>query len=107
MIALAVQEKYFQSIEIWYDDKTPDPLAVGLIKKTDGYSFDYFLIARWGDVLRPFEELKEKAIEVYTNSSRINLKRKLVDVQNKLGSLDENSRAYFDVQAESYDVIGF
>lgn len=28
-IAYSVREKHFQKIEIWYDDKTPDPLVVG------------------------------------------------------------------------------
>lgn len=28
-IAYSVRERHFQKIEIWYDDKTPDPLVVG------------------------------------------------------------------------------
>lgn len=31
LIALSVKEGYFQKIEIWYDDATPDPLCVGLL----------------------------------------------------------------------------
>lgn len=30
LIALAQNEKHFQKIEIWYDDKSPDPVAVGI-----------------------------------------------------------------------------
>ena len=29
LIALSVREKYFSKIEIWYDDKSPDPVCVG------------------------------------------------------------------------------
>lgn len=29
LAALSVKEKYFNKIEIWYDDKTPDPVCVG------------------------------------------------------------------------------
>jgi hypothetical protein len=28
-IAFSVRDKHFQKIEIWYDDKTPDPIVVG------------------------------------------------------------------------------
>jgi len=28
-IAFSVKEKHFQEIEIWYDDKSPDPFAIG------------------------------------------------------------------------------
>lgn len=32
-LSFCVNEKYFEEIEIWYDDKTPDPIAVGHIKR--------------------------------------------------------------------------
>lgn len=106
LIALAEKEQYFEKIEIWYDDKTPDPLAVGYVKEGT-YSFKKYSIARWGDVLKPFEALKEKAIEVYRNSSLISLKKKLSETQNKLENVDVNTAMYFDAQNQSYDVIGF
>lgn len=107
LIHLSINEGYFTDIEIWYDDKTPDPLAVGLIK-TSQYSIkDTFLMARWGDVLKPFEELKAQAIKVYTNSSKIKLQQRLVETQNFLSNVELNSERYFDVQAESYQVTGF
>lgn len=30
LIKLAVDENYFEIIEIWYDEKTPDPFAIGI-----------------------------------------------------------------------------
>lgn len=30
LVALAVREKYFNNIEVWWDDKTPDPVVVGM-----------------------------------------------------------------------------
>ena len=30
LIALSVREKYFSKIEIWYDNKSPDPVCVGV-----------------------------------------------------------------------------
>jgi len=35
-IAFSVKERHFQEIKIWFDDKTPDPFAIGVAK-------DYFV----------------------------------------------------------------
>lgn len=32
-LSFSVKENYFNKIEVWYDDKTPDPFAVGFIQK--------------------------------------------------------------------------
>jgi hypothetical protein len=106
LIALAEKEGYFNEIQIWYDNKTPDPIAVGLIKETD-WRYLYYSIAKWGDELRPFEELKEKAMQVYRNTSFLTLSHKVNDAKNNIENLDINVARYFDVQAEHYDIIGF
>lgn len=103
LIALAEKESYFDEIEIWFDDKTPDPLAVGTVK--DGtWNKKYYPIARWGDVLRPFDELKTKAIAVYKNTQRLQLSGNIAEMQNRLANLEINVERYFDVQIESYSV---
>jgi hypothetical protein len=110
LIHLSVNEKYFKTIQIWYDDKTPDPLAVGVRQRAGSpYEWDneLYLIARWGDVLRPFDELKEMAIRVFTNSEKINLQRKISEAKAKFESIKENAAAYFDAQCEKYDVNPF
>lgn len=76
LIALSEKEGYFSRIEIWFDDKTPDPIAVGFIKDGEWASKQY-AIARWGDVLRPFDELKTKAVEVSNTLKHLALKEKL------------------------------
>lgn len=38
-IKFAVQENYFDEIDIWYDDKSPDPLAVGSIINYKAYYY--------------------------------------------------------------------
>lgn len=105
LIALSEKEHYFEEIEIWYDDKTPDPLAVG-VNKIQSWEREYFLIARWGDVLRPFEELKEKAIQVYKNSTLLSLRRSLSDTNQKIADIENNVALYFDAQVEAYSVSG-
>lgn len=41
LAALSVNEKYFNKIEIWYDDKTPDPACVGIVGKWIVYRKNY------------------------------------------------------------------
>jgi len=33
LIALSKKENYFTKIQIWYDDKSPDPFAIGIVSK--------------------------------------------------------------------------
>lgn len=107
LIALSEKEGYFDNIQIWYDDKSPDPLAVGSIKNSDGWNFKTYSIARWGDVLISFDDLKAKALEVYKKSTRIALSKKIADSNTLLQNLDVNAEAYFDAQIEHYSVAGF
>lgn len=44
LAALSVRERYFDRIEIWYDDQTPDPACVGL--KGVFYAYD----KNWKDI---------------------------------------------------------
>lgn len=108
LIALSEQEKYFDSIMIWYDDKSPDPLAIGVIKnKQYSYIEDFYLIARWGDELKAFETLKNIAIKVYANTQELTLKDKMAECKHKLENLENNVARYFDAQIESYHVTPF
>jgi len=107
IIKLSEDEHYFDEIQIWYDDKTPDPLAVGILKKGSDWDRDYFILARWGDVLRPFKELKEMAIARYKKSSKLKLRTKIKEAENNLANLDLNVELYFEAENQEYNVIGF
>lgn len=107
LIALSEKEGYFDDLEIWYDDKSPDPLAVGIIKNPDGWTKKTYTIARWGDALADFNDLKQKAIAVFKNTTRITLNRKIADANALLSNIDINAEAYFDAQIEQYSVSGF
>ena len=59
----------FYTYEIWHADQfeIKDPILLGRIKDpttnpTYTWYDKFYLIARWGDELKPFKELKEKAI---------------------------------------------
>ncbi len=82
-IKFVVDNDMFDVIQVWYDDKNPDPMIIGKRYQNDndrqkGYSWTMTstLIARWGDCAyelnelvemgkkRLVEEKKEKAIEL-------------------------------------------
>lgn len=135
-IAFSVKENHFNYIEIWANDKEPDPLVVGVVckyfawevkdekgnrinfvtkeeclahpnnTKQDCNETDkkHYLIARWGDELRPFKELKEKAlnrlIEKYTGE----LQREITEKTNKLKGITENCLCYLNGSIGLYEV---
>ena len=82
-IKFVVDNDMFDVIQVWYDDKNPDPMIIGKRYQNDndrqkGYSWmmTSTLIARWGDCAyelselvemgkkRLMEEKKEKAIDL-------------------------------------------
>lgn len=48
------QMGYFSSYEVWTAEDQPDPLLVGRLGSL------IFLIARWGESLKPFDEIKQE-----------------------------------------------
>lgn len=52
-----VMKEYFGKIEVWYDDKEPDPILVGC----DGE--DKYILARWAAEIEEYAVLRRKAIE--------------------------------------------
>src|SRR5690606_40560113 len=102
LIALSVQENYFSRIEIWYDDKAPDPLVVGRVGSD--WSAKWYLIARWGHELLPIEKLKIQAIERMKASTEISLRKTIATATEKLNCIAQNIPAYFDGQVDSYEI---
>lgn len=125
LISLSVSDRHFQSIEIWYDDKSPDPLVVGLTHKfythtkggwdgrveTDSeeeanklahkdagvYKTDvnHYLVARWGDVKRSFEEIKTMAKERFIEKHASKISADIEILSAKLKKIKENTNLYF------------
>jgi hypothetical protein len=40
-IGFSVKESHFTKIEVWYDDKSPDPFAIGIVEKWYAYNKQY------------------------------------------------------------------
>ena len=63
----------FDKVLVWGPEQyDPDPVLVGQIGEYG--NAEYYLLARWGDALAPFEELRDRAAEVvrrrYTSKAK-------------------------------------
>lgn len=64
--ALAIEQRWFKRLEVWHKRTgaaKEDPLLVG-VKVDPAHEFivrERFLLARWGDALRPYAELVKEA----------------------------------------------
>lgn len=135
-IAFSVKENHFEKIEIWYDDKSPDPVAVGhhgyweeqsfysdSNKDMEGQKFnskeevianggkhpsfnceEKFIIARWGDELRDFSELKKIAVARLIEKYANDYQRTVKECQSKLASVNENIAAYLSGDINEYEI---
>jgi hypothetical protein len=127
LVALSIRENYFKKIQVWYDDKSPDPFVVGMnyntyySHKDDGglhksfSNYDealkdqhdngwfkrepygtgaiYYLIGKWADVKRSWEELKEMAT-----------KRFIAQKSNEYHkAIKEAQRGLQDIETQAFD----
>lgn len=118
LVMLSKRENYFNQIQIWYDDKSPDPACIGITKKwsngigsgyiynsqkeatesTNGkkkeselnyyYNSTYYLLGKWADVKHSFEELKEMATKRFLAQEGNELRKKIKEAQRELDDLE-------------------
>jgi len=91
-IALSRQEGYFDRIEIWFDDKSPDPVAVGT--KGDDWNGSKYLIGRWGAEKMNFESLKELARVRWMNEQTVKTKARIAELQHQINTMDTLSHQF-------------
>jgi hypothetical protein len=112
LVALSKKEDYFDKLEIWYDDKNPDPACVGINKKwgeMNNYNFatqkeaesaigkslsswnyeeKYYLLGKWADVKQSFEQLKARAIERFKEQEINTAKTQIKYYERKIEDID-------------------
>jgi hypothetical protein len=73
-IKLSETEKYFDWVEIWHNEKDPDPFAVGRVYKDSTsrekeytWSAHHYLIGRWGAEAKPIPALIDDAVRIATD----------------------------------------
>lgn len=94
----------FEHLEVWHaKSQREDPVLVGMRKEGQYNQPTFYLLARWGDALVPFEELRamaKKRLEASVSLEIKSLKQKLAALE---GTLSESLDVY--LQGESFPSI--
>lgn len=109
------KNEMFLRYEIWSESEAEiDPILVGvnvndrtsedkkkelLSGKRYDWQNDYFLICRWGESIKPFNEIKALAFKNKLATQTIDLKQAIKNHQRELEDLEDKLRkdfAYFD-----------
>lgn len=97
---LCTREAYFDQMYVWSDTSKPDPVLVGMKKVIRSGSTMpsevFYLIARWGDELRAFAELKKMAVERLIADRRRKLTATMNRVQAGLDNIEIQAQAEAD-----------
>ena len=88
VIKLCEDEGYFTKLQIWSDEISPDPILVGMTKD-NSWDSEYYLLARWGDMLRSFDELKEMAKKRWIETSKARLEEEITKATSNLQILEQ------------------
>jgi len=91
-------------IEVWSEGtKVIDPIVVGVINTSTKYDWgwasgneDFYLIARWGQALKKYEEIVEIAKNKWRENVGATANKKLKEAQRILSQLDEDCVDYFN-----------
>lgn len=95
LIALSEKEGYFKRIEIWYDNAVPDPLVVGVREDPDRTWMEYrYLLARFGDHLPSYEEMKESAKKRWISFRKQALEQLKAEVENYTRTIETDADAF-------------
>lgn len=121
LISLSVEEGYFSTILIKWDDQTPDPVVIGQVKKYgewQNYNWDTakeasealgkevskwncetknYLIGKWGDVKYSMDQLAEMAKGRHMKSERKRLEDYIADYEKQLEQLVSTTDERFAV----------
>lgn len=90
LVSLSKREGYFQEIQIWYDDKNPDPLCVGVSCSYYGYTGD-----SWSSenrfTAKTKAEVKEKVGKnsIWRTDEKLYLLGKWADVKHSFEELKQ------------------
>lgn len=100
LLVLANREKYFDLVEIWYNEEDKDPCVVGykfraedLAAGREWYRKSYaekYLIGRWADIKQSFKDLSIRAKEIFFSNRTSELKQKIKDTERELEDLKLN-----------------
>jgi hypothetical protein len=89
--AHAAATQHCDWLEIWHPESSDikDPFLVGRIgsKQSNGYTDSFYLLARWGEELLPFEQMEAIAQKIKARQLVAKLKGILAEVQADLATV--------------------
>lgn len=94
-VSLCINEKYFDKIEVWFNETEKDPVIVGYAydqtrtEKDFWYKTHYakkYLIGRWADVKASLDTLTKRARELFIASRKTQLTQ---DIRNYTRQLED------------------
>lgn len=107
LVALSQKESYFTKIEVWANEKDPDPVVVGLVpgadhSKSEWYPhyWERYLIGRWADVKQSLEQLTEKAKKIYKANIINSAKSSIRTYERQIEDADATVAAKFGLITE-------
>jgi hypothetical protein len=103
LVSLAKNEKHFDKIQIWYDEKSPDPVCIGLNFQSESdrksnytWRMDAYLLGKWADVKHSFAELVVLARKRWTEQETNRLTQ----------SIKTQTRELEDIETRAFDMFG-
>lgn len=113
LIALSVKEGYFEQIQIWYDNKSPDPVCIGMTYATEEdrrkkytWRMEHYILGKWADVKHSFETLTKMATKRYKQERKSQLEAYIKQYQRELEDLDKSAFDKFGSDVNGYDTQG-
>lgn len=86
--------EFFERVEVWHPNERVDndPLLVGVVRKKvhTWHEDECFLLARWGAVLLPFDELREQAIARLRRDWTAKAKGAIREAESFIASIERN-----------------
>jgi hypothetical protein len=89
-IKQAEMKGWFEKVEVWYDDKDPDPVLVGTARK------DTYLIGRWGAENVTLSQLDEMATTRMKKECITKAKNKIGECEQAIAQIDQNVQKQLD-----------
>jgi hypothetical protein len=98
-IKQAEMKGWFEKIEVWYDDRDPDPVLIGTARK------EQYLIGRWGAEAVTLERLDALAVTKKKADLERKAKAKISEIQEGLAQLEENTQKILDGEYSTFKYL--
>lgn len=101
LVAMSKNEQYFYKIEIWSNEKNPDPVCIGYLASggDSSWSKDFYakkyLIGRWADVKASLDTLVSNAKALFIQQSSTQIKLDIKHQQRRLEDIEQIAEQEF------------